>query len=344
MTILAVFANSYAAAGAYAGWGNPANAYADDGVYATRQANEKNVTYGNLFGFDLSALPDGATNNSVTLSAEWHNSADDTNGPKLILGVKTGGSSPGNATDITGQTSDEVHTYAPTGLTAAQLKATGDLGFWAILRFYRTDNTAHIAYLDYVKITIDYSTGGAAAYALTCEPGIFELGGISAGLAAFRKLSTSAGAFALSGNAAALKAGRKLAAVAGIFNLVGNAINLTLQGAAQHLVLTASSAALSLTGGVAGLRAGRRLPISAGSYVLTGTAAGFTAARRMVAGVGAFVLTGASANLAKLVARANPTKRLIASGGSRVCKTSALPVIDSREYETPKRDNYVSTD
>ena len=162
MTLLSVFANSYAADGTYAGWTNPANVYADDGVYAARVGTVKNTTYGNLYGFDLSGIPDGATINSVTLSAEWHNSADDTNGPKLILGVKTGGSSPGNATDITGQTADEVHVYAPTGLTATQLKATGDLGFWAILRFYRTDNVAHIAYLDYVKIEIDYTAGGLA--------------------------------------------------------------------------------------------------------------------------------------------------------------------------------------
>ena len=245
------------------------------------------------------------------------------------------------------------------------MKATGGQGFWAVLRFTRNDNTAHTASVDYVKITIDYSTSGAP-YTLACAAGSFALSGVSTGLTAARKLPTSVSTFELSGNTtgltvarklptttaafelsgqpAGIKAGRKLAAITGAFSLVGNAVNLTLQGAAQHLVLTASSAVFNLTGATASLRAGRRLPISAGSYALTGAAAELKAVRRMVAGVGAFVLTGASVNLTKLVARANPTKRLIVSGRCATIQTSVLPVIDSRENVTPKRDNYVSTD
>lgn len=161
MTILSVFANSYAADGGLAGWTDPTNTYADDGVYATRTGTTKSVVYGNLFGFDLSALPDTATINSVTITAKWHNSANDSAGPVLVLGAKSGGATKGLLNDTSGQTADEVHSYSPTDLTAAQLKATGANGFWAILRFYRTDNTAHTASVDYVKVTIDYTDGAA---------------------------------------------------------------------------------------------------------------------------------------------------------------------------------------
>lgn len=157
MATINAYASSNAADGALAGWTNPTNVYADDGTYSTRQGTSKNTRYGTLFGFDLSELPDGATINGVTLSAEWHNSANDASGPVLLLGAKSGGEEVGSSNDTTGQTGDEVFQYQPTGLTAAELKATGDSGFWAILRFRRTDNTAHTASCDYVYISIDYT-------------------------------------------------------------------------------------------------------------------------------------------------------------------------------------------
>ena len=155
---LSVFASSNSADGSLGGWTNPAYAYNDDGVqFATRAGSVKNTWYGTLFGFDLSSIPDGSTINSVTLTAEWKNSANDSSGPVLLLGAKSGGAEVGSTSDTTGQTTFEVVTYQPTGLTAAQLKATGANGFWAILRFRRTDNTAHTASCDYVKCVVEYT-------------------------------------------------------------------------------------------------------------------------------------------------------------------------------------------
>lgn len=158
-SVVSPLASSYAADGSLGGWTNPTYAYNDDGSqYATVTGSSKNAWYGNTFGFDLSAIPDGATINSVSITAEWHNSAADTSGPVLLVGANSGGSLVGSTTDTSGQLADEVVTYSPTGLTAANLKATGASGFNAVLRFRRTDNTAHTAYVDYVKCTVDYST------------------------------------------------------------------------------------------------------------------------------------------------------------------------------------------
>lgn len=154
----AVFASSNAADGTLTGWTNPTYAYSDNAEFATREGTTKSQWYGTLYGFDLSGIPDGATITSVTLLARWYNSANDTNGPVFFLGAKSGGSEVGSGTtDTTGQTGEENVTYQPTGLSAANLKATGASGFWAIVRFRRTDNTSHTAYLDYVTCTVVYT-------------------------------------------------------------------------------------------------------------------------------------------------------------------------------------------
>jgi len=140
------------------GWTNPTYAYADDGSYATRTGTTKNVWYGNLYGFDLSTLPTNATLTSIGLEVQWKNDAADTSGPVLGLAAYFNGALVGTeATDTSGQTSDELLTKTPTGITVAQLRTTGAAGFAAGVRFRRTDNTAHTASIDYVKCTVDYT-------------------------------------------------------------------------------------------------------------------------------------------------------------------------------------------
>ncbi len=158
-TTTTVYATSNSTDGSLAGWTDPTYAYTDDGTnFASRVGTAKNTWYGTLYGFDLSGIPDGSTINSVTLTAEWKNSAIDSSGPVLYLGAKSGGSEVGTGTsDTTGTTSFELVNRSPSGLTTANLKATGASGFWAILRFERTDNTAHTAYVDYVKVVVDYT-------------------------------------------------------------------------------------------------------------------------------------------------------------------------------------------
>lgn len=153
------YASSNSADGTLTGWTNPTYVYSDDGTnFATRAGTNKNEWYGTLYGFDLSGIPDNSTINSVTIAAEWKNSGNDSSGPVLYLGAKSGGAEVGTATtDTSGTTSFEVVTKVPTGLTTANLKTTGANGFWAILRFRRTDNTTHTASVDYVNVVVDYT-------------------------------------------------------------------------------------------------------------------------------------------------------------------------------------------
>ena len=274
MTILSVFANSYAADGALGGWTNPQDVYSDNSVYATRSGTTKNVVYGNLLGFDLSALPDNATINSVTIEAQWHTLQNDTAGPVLTLGAQSGGVLVGSVNDTVGQTTDHLHTYSPTGLTAAQLKATGASGFWAVMRFKRIDNTTHMAYVDYVKVTVDYTAGGTA-YTLTGQTG----------------------SFALNGNTAGMKAARKLSAQTAAFTLTGNSATLTKGAAVNHYTLTAQSGSFAVTGNSAALKVGRKLIGTVRSFSMTGRPAGLRIARKLSALSGAFSLVGNVANL-----------------------------------------------
>ena len=150
------FANSNAADGALAGWANQTNAYSDNGTYCTVAGTTKNQWYGNLFGFDVSALPAGASVINGTVTAQWMNSAVDTSGPEFLIGAQFNGTVLGSAVDTTGGTVEELNTYAPVGLTGDNYKGTGANGFWAVMRFRRTDNTTHTASVDYVKVDIAY--------------------------------------------------------------------------------------------------------------------------------------------------------------------------------------------
>ena len=109
----------------------------DDAVYATRGANVATYWYGNRLSFSIAdVIPSGANIVSSTLTAEWHNSTEDSDGPVFELGVEENGSVIGTPTqDTTGQTGDEVVTHVPT-LSAEQLRSAT---FYARIRFKRTD-------------------------------------------------------------------------------------------------------------------------------------------------------------------------------------------------------------
>ncbi|MFA6397746.1 MAG: chitobiase/beta-hexosaminidase C-terminal domain-containing protein [Candidatus Paceibacterota bacterium] len=170
------YASSYSVDGTLGEWSNQTYVYSDDGTnFATRVGTVKNTWYGDLFGFDLSGIPDNSTINSVTITAEWKNSGNDTSGPVLYLGAQSGGAEVGTATsDTSGQNTFEVVTKVPTGLTTADLKATGANGFWAILRFRRTDNTAHTASVDYVKVVVDYTPPAVDTPTFTDSTGTYN--------------------------------------------------------------------------------------------------------------------------------------------------------------------------
>ncbi len=316
MTVLTAWANSYAADGSLGGWTNPINAYSDNTAYATITASSKNTWYGNLFGFDLSGVPDDAAINSVTLTAQWKNSAVDTSGPVFFLSHKIDAVEGAGTLDTTGQATEELVTWSPAGLTAADFKSAT---FYAIARFRRTDNTAHSASLDYIKIDIDYTV----VKTLTAEVGSFALSGAGIPLMADRRMTPGAGAFdlagqdvtltkaaevrhftlaaevgtfAFSGLEATLKAGRTIQSTAGSFTLTGLDATLTKVGL-NHYTLSPSAGSFAMSGVDASLIAHRALSPSAISFTLAGSPANVKVGRKIVAGIGDFALTGIDAML-----------------------------------------------
>lgn len=306
MTVLTVYASGYAS-DIGGDWTNPTNVYSDNTTYATRVGTTKNVVYGNIFSFDLSSLPDNATLNSVTLKAEWHNSTADTSGPVLSLGSKYNNTLDTPTTDTTGQTGDEVLSHTVTGRTVAQLKSTGGTGFWAVLRFSRTDNTAHTAYCDYVRIEIDYSV----SYVLQITAGSFTWTRNDAILTYIRKLilQITAGNFSWTGNNAFELYNRLTKTTAGSFTWTGLDAILTRETPAMAYVLQTLLGEFAWTRNNARLLANRQVRTTTGPFAWTGNNARLYRVMTMLTSPGSFIWT--RNNATELIAR-----KLFSTAGS----------------------------
>jgi hypothetical protein len=156
MATVSKFANSNAVV--TTGWTNPTNAYSDDGVYATAlPAKNASVTsdYG-FANFTTTDIPTGSIINSVTLEIQYKASVTTSTGSVMGLqGVDNGTLAD---TEATGGmvTTDTLLTRTVSGVTLADL-AAGLVK--ARVRGGRTSsNTAITWSVDYVKITVDWST------------------------------------------------------------------------------------------------------------------------------------------------------------------------------------------
>lgn len=304
MATLTAYANAnYAHPDAAGGaWVDPTNAYADDTTYATRTGTVKNTWYGNLFGFDLSSLPAGATLSSVVLEAQWHNSLADAAGPVLGLCAYYNGAAVGAETaDTTGQLADELVNQTPTGLTVAQLKTTGATGFAAGVRFRRTDNTAHIASLDYAKVTVTYTdnrNGTAAISGNGSTTGEVKKTGLGAALTTAAGLLAAVGFAAMLG-LASISGGGALAATgikggAGIAAISGNG-TITATGIAGGGEEHSGTAAISGNGTLSGTgvkAASGVSPAISGNGAVTGAGAKQAIVSASISGGGNTSATG----------------------------------------------------
>lgn len=144
------------------GWTNPANATADDGVYATT-APGKNVTVTGDWDFAAitsSDIPDGATINSVTAEVQWKASQGSFN--TMGLGVLSGGAIVGSMVSVNpAPLSDTVQQLAYSVVPSlTDLRTAGTLGVRVSHRKGNTNN-AYTGSLDYVSLTVDYTAAPA---------------------------------------------------------------------------------------------------------------------------------------------------------------------------------------
>ncbi|WP_242393101.1 CxxxxCH/CxxCH domain c-type cytochrome [Anaeromyxobacter oryzisoli] len=160
---LAVTVTSYATTNAVVttGWTVPTNAYAADASYATATPSGRNVSitsdFGG-FGFDTS-IPAGSTINSVTIEVAWYASTAASVANLGLQPVANGGTLSGTeAIDSSEPATTTAYTAQFTGLTRADLLDGGASPFMARVRANRgASNTSFTAYLDYVRVTVDYT-------------------------------------------------------------------------------------------------------------------------------------------------------------------------------------------
>ena len=168
--------------------------------------------------------------------------------------------------------------------------------------FEANKDTVYI-YQHYVEV--DYTSGGAQNYTLTCAAGSYSLTGSSVTLthtpaSQNLTLACNAGTYSLTGTNADLTVTRHytLTCGAGSYALTGSIVDLTVQ---HNYVLVCGAGSYSLTGTNADLTVTRHytLVCGAGSYSLTGTATTFEVKRNYVlaCGAGSYALTGTDASL-----------------------------------------------
>lgn len=151
------------------GWSLPNNAKVSDNTHTTATGSstaDSNYLKATNFGF---AIPSGATINGVTVSIERKfSSAPNTAKDKVVKLVK-GGTVSGNNKADTGTnwpSTDTVKTYGGAadlwGLTLTDTDTNAST-FGVVLQIAKTvsdGKSGTNAYVDFISITIDYTTGG----------------------------------------------------------------------------------------------------------------------------------------------------------------------------------------
>jgi len=163
------------------GYTNPSNAYADDGVYATA-APAKNAEVSAYFGFPAfttSEIPDGSIINSVTTEFEYHVSTTASIATQYWQTFKGTTGLGTEQSDTSEPLTDVIKTHqVTTGITLTDLRTDDNVRMR--LRSVRgNSNTAVTFYIDYVKVTVDY-TVPSFVYGSAVLSGIGTLSGIGA--------------------------------------------------------------------------------------------------------------------------------------------------------------------
>jgi hypothetical protein len=146
------------------GWdANEANAYADDGNYATEAPSTNSTTYLELgnFGFDAN-IPAGATINSVTIEAGWYVSTT-ASSATLLLDAYVNNSAVGTQhSDTSEPTSEKATSYVNNyGSWTRDLLLDGV--FEVMVGAKRgAGSKGYTMYLDYVRVVVDYTASSAS--------------------------------------------------------------------------------------------------------------------------------------------------------------------------------------
>jgi hypothetical protein len=284
------------------GYTNPSNAYADDGVYATA-APAKNAEVSAYFGFPAfttSDIPDGSIINSVTTEFKYHVSTQSSIATQYWQTFKSTTALGTEQSDATEPLSDVIKTHQVTsGITLTDLRSN-DVARMRLRSARGNSSTSVTFYIDYVKITVDYTpavlgaavlsgVGSLTAISILIKTGAAILSGIGSlsGIASVIHFASAA----LSGVGSLVAQGTKT--LLGQASLAGEGL-LSAIGQVTTISYVYGSAALSGIGqltatgvkilfGQASLLAGGTLS-AAGSLIKTGIAT--------LSGVGSLAASG----------------------------------------------------
>jgi hypothetical protein len=262
------------------GYTNPSNAYADDGVYATA-APAKNAEVSAYFGFPAfttDEIPDGATINSVTTEFEYRVSTTASIATQYWQTFKGTTGLGTEQSDASEPLTDVIKTHqVTTGITLTDLRTDNNVRMR--LRSVRgNSNTAVTFYIDYVKITVDY-TVPSFVYGSAVLSGIGALSAIGALIK--YGLATLSGMGNLTGIGRLILAGSSI--LSGIGSLVTRGVR-TLIGQAT----LAGEGALLALGGL--LKQGAAVLSGVGS--LTAIGSFLRQAAATLSGIGSLTATG----------------------------------------------------
>jgi len=151
------------------GYTNPSNAYADDGVYATA-APAKNAEVSAYFGFPAfttDEIPDGVIINSVTTGFKYHVSTTASIATQYWQTFKGTTGLGTEQSDASEPLTDVIKTHQVTsGITLSDLRSN-DVARIRLRSVRGNSNTAVTFYIDYAKITIDYTPAVVGAVSLS---------------------------------------------------------------------------------------------------------------------------------------------------------------------------------
>jgi hypothetical protein len=262
------------------GYTNPSNAYADDGVYATA-APAKNAEVSAYFGFPAfttDEIPDGATINSVTTEFEYHVSTTASIATQYWQTFKGTMGLGTEQSDASEPLSDVIKTHqVTTGITLTDLR-TDDYVRMRLRSVRGASNTAVTFYIDYVKITVDY-TVPSFVYGSAILSGIGALSAIGALIK--HGLATLSGIGNLTGIGRLILAGRST--LNGVGSLIARGVK-TLIGQATLV----GEGILSALGGL--LKQGAAVLSGIGS--LTAIGSFLRQAAATLSGIGSLTATG----------------------------------------------------
>lgn len=141
------------------GWSYSSWAYSNDSLYATSAPSPANtddtVTYGN-FGFD-SIIPGGSTINSVTIEVEWRVSTTISVATLLVDALVNNVATGTQYSNATEPTSDTISSYVNDYGSWTRADLLNGVFLVKLTCSRGTGKEGFTMYLDYVKVTVDYT-------------------------------------------------------------------------------------------------------------------------------------------------------------------------------------------